>query len=955
MYAFRWRGCTSVCIRRRDVFHAAFAPFFNMNTSSQEYFVRLDRLFQGAVDLPAGEDREEFLRTSSGADPALVEDVRRLLERDRIVRQTTASAVQPLPRFGVYQARELIGRGGMGTVYRATREDGEVSLEVAVKSISSPLWSTILDERFRRERQILAQLRHPNIAAFLDSGLADDGLPFLVMELVVGEPIDRYCDTRRLSIRRRLEIFLEVCTAVDFAHRQLIVHRDIKPSNILVTPSGQPKLLDFGLARSVELSVPQQDNPTLYFTPSYASPELLRGRPAAVTDDVFSLGIMLYKLLIDSRHIDSTGSTPAEIVDAVLRSEPRKASTILRGLQPADASAMAEARSETPAGLKKLLARDLDAIALKSVARPAAERYPSVAELADDISRYLDGRPVHAVAGGTLYAARKFVARHKLRVAAALVVLLSLTAGIVATLVEANEARRQRAEAERRFQEARQLARYMMFELQTEIQKLPGSTPVKADMVKHSLDYLDGVAAEKSNDESLRVDIAEGYSELADVLGHPLRPNLGQAAQARDTYRKAIQLLQPVVARNPQDRRARRALAHARLMLGMSLIFYHKWDEGNQLVEPAEKALVEMARASPGDVEANRQAAVAAESLAVAISQRDGYTTGGSADANAAAQQSIGFAQSALRLKPGDEESALDLAVGYNRLGIQTQSHDRAAAAVDFQKALDTLDNMPPGEQATAYIRNRRSSVLMSMGWNLGSMGEFDRGIAALNEARTIVEQLAEEDPQNRAYTQSQASIYRNLGVIEDYAGRAEAALDAYRTSAATFKRMLADNPNAPFYRTALADVEANAALLSIKLGHKAEAQQLAHEGVPVLEETARKKDASAAELNLAARFMTEEELPEFCDARKGLELARRANDAAAGKDYVVLETLGQAYWINRDRDDAVKSIEQALALVEAPAPGKEPSRVRRVYEKTLKDYRTDRLASGCPAAASKQ
>src|SRR5262249_9425337 len=161
-----------------------------------------------------------------------------------------ASAARPLPRFGAYQARETIGRGGMGTVYRATREDGEVTLEAAVKSISSPLWSSILDERFRRERQILAQLRHRDIAAFLDGGVGDDGLPFLAMELVEGERIDRYCDGRKLSIRGRLEVFLEVCSAVDFAHRQLIVHRDIKPSNILVTASGEPKLLDFGLART---------------------------------------------------------------------------------------------------------------------------------------------------------------------------------------------------------------------------------------------------------------------------------------------------------------------------------------------------------------------------------------------------------------------------------------------------------------------------------------------------------------------------------------------------------------------------------------------------------------------------------------------------------------------------------------------------------------------------------
>jgi len=929
-----------------------------MNSTSQEYFARLDRLFQEAVDLPEGEKRDEFLKISSGTDPDLAADVLRLLERDRLVRQGAVSNAQPLPRFGPYHAREAIGRGGMGTVYRATREDGEVTLEVAVKSISSPIWSSLLDERFRRERQILAQLRHPNIAAFLDGGIGEGGLPYLVMELVAGQPIDRFCDLQRLPIRRRLEIFLEVCAAVDFAHRQFIVHRDIKPSNILVNAAGEPKLLDFGLARSTELAAPHpdgnQDSPTLYFTPLYASPELLRGKHAAVTDDVYSLGILLYRLLIDRRPFDSAGTTPAEIVDSVLHAEPRKASAVIRAMDPADLAAVAEVRDETPSSLQRTLEGDLDAIALKAVASSAADRYASVAELAGDVTRYLEGRAVRAVAGGSLYRARKFVVRHKVRAAAVLLILLSMTAGIVATLVEASEARRQRAAADRRFQEARELTRYMMFELQNSIQKLPGSTPIKADMVKHSLDYLDRLAAEKGNDDGLRVDIAEGYSELADVLGHPLRPNLGQADEARDTYTKAIGLLQPVVARNPQDQRARRALAHAQLMLGMSLVFYRKWDEGSKLVNSAEHELVEMAKASPRDLEANRQASMAAESMAVAISQRDGYTTGGHDDAFSAAQHAVDFAQAALRLKPGDTDSTLDLAIGYNRLGIQTQSQDRPAAAADFERAVAALDSLPADERATAYIRDRRASILMSMGWNLGSMGQFDRGIAALNDARVLEEQLAQEDPQNRAHTRARASIYRNLGVIQDYAGRTQAAVDAYKTSAGILKQALAANPDTPFYRTTLADLEANAAVLSFKLGHRAESTQLAREGVPVLEKTAEKKDASAAELNLAARFMTEKDLPEFCDARKGLELAKRANADASGKDYVVLETLGQAFWINRDRDNAVKSIEQALSLIVAPAAANDSGRVRKVYEETLKGYRTGKLSSGCPAVPSK-
>jgi len=925
-----------------------------MNSHSHEYFARLDRLFQEALELPAGPQREAFLHTSKTVDPELVDDVCRLLERDEIVQQAKQATTQTLPRFGAYHAREVIGRGGMGTVYRATREDGEVTMEVAVKSISSPIWSSVLGERFRRERQILAQLRHPHIAAFLDGGLGEDGLPFLVMELVDGLPIDAYCDAERHGVRRRLQIFLAVCAAVDFAHRQLIVHRDIKPSNLLVTTSGEPKLLDFGLARSMELTAGQQDNPTLFFTPLYSSPEVLRGKPAAVTDDVYSLGILLYRLLISARPFDSAGTTPAEIVDSVLHSEPRKPSTVLRGMEAAEAAKVGDARSETAANLRRMLEGDLDAIALRSVAAAVSDRYGSVAELAADVSRYLEGRPVRAAAGGSIYRVKKFVGRYKIPVAAAVLVLLSLTAGVVATLVEAREARMQRAAAERRFQDARGLIRYMMFELQNSIQKLPGSTPIKADMVKHSLDYLDQIAAEKSTDDSLRVDTAEGYTELADVLGHPLRPNLGKAELARDIYGKAIAQLEPVVARNPQDQRARRALARARLMLGMSLIFYRKWDQGGRLVESASGDLVKMADAAPQDFEMQRAASDALESLGVAKSQPDGYASGGHEDAAIDLKRSIDYANAALRLKPGDPETVSQLATSYSRLALLTQTHDRPAAAIYFSQAIAELDKLPEDEQKSAPIRSRRAQVLLGMGWNLGSMGDFDKGLAAINEARTTMEQLGLEDPQNRIYVQARATIYRNLGVIEDYAGRTAAALAAYKMAISIYEQMLAANGNSPYIHTTLADAQANAALMSLKLGHHAEAEQLIGAGLPMLKQTAMQKDASASELNLAARFITKEEFPAFCDAKLGLELAKRANNVAAGKDYVVLETLGQAYWINRDRDDAAHSIEQALSLIEEPKPGAEPSRVRRVYEETLKSYKNDKLSSGCPAVTKR-
>jgi non-specific serine/threonine protein kinase/serine/threonine-protein kinase len=796
-------------------------------------------------------------------------------------------------------------------------------------------------------------MHHPGIASFIDGGVTQEGLPFLAMEYVKGEPIDRYCDSRRLPLRHRLDLFLRVCDAVRFAHQQLVVHRDIKPGNVLVTESGEPKLLDFGLARTMESAVEPRNNPTLFLTPVYSSPEVLRGRPAAVTDDVYSLGVLLYELLAGERPFGGHGIAPAEIIEAVLSSEPRPpssiagtTSTVMNNKSAADS--VAAARTETAASLIRILKGDLDAICLRAVAKSAADRYSSVQELAADVRNYLAGHAVGAAAGGSLYRVRKLVLRHKTSAIAAMAVVLSLAGGLTSTWAEAREARRQRAAAERRFQEARALAHYMMFELQTSIQKLPGATPVKADMVRHSLDYLDRIAMERSNDEALRVDIAEGYSELADVLGHPLQPNLGEAAKARDIYKKAIDMLQPVAARDPRNPRTQRALARAQLMLGMSLVFYHEWERGRKLVETSAGELSRLAQVSPRDFDILKQSAAAYEAVAITISQRDGYTTGGDSTAIVALRKSIGYADAALLLKPGESETVSQLASSYNRLALLTQTNDRPAAAGYFEHALATLDSLPPSERSAASIRNRRAAILLAAGWNLGSAGDFDRGIADINEARTTIETLAAEDPQDRIYPQARASIYRNLGVIEDYAGHTTKALDAYLTAISIFEKMLAGNPANPYYRTTLADLEANAALLTSKLGRRSEGLRLARAAIPVLKQTALKPDASASELNLAARFLTQTEFPETCDAKLGLQLAERANAAAAGKDYVVLETLGQAYWINRDRDGAVQSIDRALSLIETPKPGEMPSRVRRVFQVTLAGYSSNDLPETC-------
>jgi eukaryotic-like serine/threonine-protein kinase len=522
--------------RSSDGLSPEIAPYLIMPALSQERYQQLAGWFETALRIPPGPAREQYLAQISSGDVTLLEELQRLLKSDTDVQSRASSAPARLPRFGAYQARALLGLGGMGAVYRATREDGELRHEVAVKVVAGVMWSPVLDEQFRRERQILAGLQHPYIARFLDGGITSEGAPYLVMEYVEGERMDTWCDSRRLSIRARLELFLKVSEAVSYAHQKLIVHRDLKPSNILVTRDGEPRLLDFGVARTLQPGGDGQSTltPGLFATPLYASPEVLRGENPGVGCDVYSLGVLLYEMLSSRRPFSGANLAPVQVIEQVLTRDARPASAAVP-----DAAEVAQARSlDAAPALRRQLRGDLDAITTKALAKAPGQRYASVEQMAEDVRRHLSGYPVQASSLGGWQRTRKFIARNKARVVAVASVVFALIAGLVGTTWQARVASEERVASDRRFNEARELARYLVFELQTSVGDLPGSTPVRAEMVSRSLAYLDRLAAERTNDENLRVELARGYLQLADVLGNPFRPNIGEPARAKENYRK---------------------------------------------------------------------------------------------------------------------------------------------------------------------------------------------------------------------------------------------------------------------------------------------------------------------------------------------------------------------------------------------------------------------------------
>lgn len=434
-------------------------------------------------------------------------------------------------RIGRYELIGELGRGGMGAVYRARRADGAFEQEVAIKLFLHSAFSDSALQRFTTERQILASLEHPGIARLIDGGTTDDGVPYVVMELIEGEPVTRYCDRHALDLQARLKLFQGICQTIEAAHAKGIVHRDIKPANVLATRDGQTKLVDFGIAKVLRAqdfaaALPATVPGVMALTPEYASPEQVLGRTIGVASDIYSLGVLLYELVTGSRPYNIETLTPGEIERSVCQTIPPDPSTRVALMRATPPPGLSDSRR-----LRNNLRGDLDRIVMTALRKEPEQRYRSAAAFAADIERYLHGFPVAARGASRLYRAGRFIARNRIVFAATAFAFVALIAGLIAVSLQAREAQKQRDVAVQEADRARS-AKEFLVEMIGRADPFENAT--SATLIGAIKQSIPGIDARFVNQPLLEADMRY-------AIGYALQ-NLGEITLAREQLEKALAL-----------------------------------------------------------------------------------------------------------------------------------------------------------------------------------------------------------------------------------------------------------------------------------------------------------------------------------------------------------------------------------------------------------------------------
>lgn len=713
-------------------------------------------LLEAALDNGAG-DPASFIRNHGEAERAVRERALRLfgasgegsasLQTGGAARLgDEADTDDPIPeRIGDYRIEELLGRGGMGAVYAASRADADFDHRVAIKVVRPGILNDRLIDRFRRERQILAGLRHPHIAQLYDGGETADGAPFIVMELVDGISLSRWLNDQHPPLAARLSIMEQICAAVEFAHQNLIVHRDLTPGNVLVTPDNGAKLIDFGIARLHETDSPAQPHSgltALSLTPGFAAPERRAGGAVTTLSDIYSLGKILANLI-----------------------------------KPFDDP-------------------ELQAIAEKAAAEMPENRYPAAATLAGDIRRYRAGHAIAAYRNDGRYRLGKYVARNRLPVALASLAALVMVVGLVMVTTAWREAAIARDDAEQRFDDVRELSNFLLFDLYDELEDVPGTTKALNDIADRARLYLDALSRSEGADSGVRLEAALAYKRLSDVLGTPIGANLGRREEAGETLILAIAQLRSLHEEAPQDEAITQGLAEA--LYSQAVFAYIALDD-NELAHNSggESATlywqlaktVDAQKYAPLAIDAEIEAAIplawigrgdeAVASLEKTLAKLEKHVQqyGRSTENLGLMARTLSNLSETAGRVADTKDAGYREALGYG---------DRAIAAYRQYAA---ASDKPDGPRRSMAISLFKRALL------LYSMEDDSRALRDLDEAETIISGLIRRDPEDKGLASTLNSIQEQKAITLAYAGRSTEGLALARQSSAAKRAELALEP----------------------------------------------------------------------------------------------------------------------------------------------------------------
>ncbi|MFY9225336.1 MAG: serine/threonine-protein kinase [Blastocatellia bacterium] len=765
---------------------------------AQNRYNKLTEVFLAALDCSSAE-RPDFLSQACADDAELLKEVELLIKNNSpakaflekpiakldlatLTESPEAKEAKELKDFigqkvGKYIIKGKIGQGGMGVVFEAIRSDAPNSKTVAVKILSTNILT--IQERFNMEYQIMANLEHPFIARLLDNGKTNDNLPYLVMELVDGQAIDQYCQSQKLNVIERLKLFLKVCEAVEYAHLHLIVHRDLKPSNILVTSDGTPKLLDFGIAKIIKnnnANVDVTKTGSRLMTPAYASPEQILGKPTTISVDIYALGILLYKLLTNNLPYQFKDNSFKAIEKVICEEIPLKPSLIVAKEQQQ---------------LIKTLSGDLDNILLMALRKEAERRYKSVSEFSQDIQRYLSGFPVIAHKDTFKYRASKFIGRNFRYLATSILIIFLVFAGITTTLWQAKKAQQEKIKAEaqgqllkaqselasHRAKDIRSLSSALMFKYNDELEKLPGATALRQQMISEALNYLDELNSLQNRDLELQRELALAYQRVGDIQGRPFRINLGNLTAALISYQKSLKIFKDLAKIAPNDPQLEIDLSNSLERVGEAL---DRMGDINMAMEYYQKSLSireKIVRKNISNLEYLYSLATCYTKIGDNLAARGDFV-----NAMVLYCKTLSIRTNLVTQEPDNQKYHRGLATIHTRFILIYQNiydlinkrigqinvsnkllekclYYNQLITETAKKALEDESENPflQSELAGCYLQN--SSILLQA-------GKLDK-ISTLKEAISIFEKLVKSDPENKQYLFLQANAYRIMGEVK--------------------------------------------------------------------------------------------------------------------------------------------------------------------------------------------